>query len=153
MQFSLTQMTGTIPLELMQLTKLRELPTCSLSPRRVTCQPCAQISFCILEQLALWGNQFSGNIPSIIRNLTRLGACHCNDMLLVTEPVAWRLCSRHVFCLFAIVEALAFDSNRLTGEIPSEISLLVDLGASNGFAHKALAASRTHKSISQCHFV
>lgn len=68
-EVGITGITGTIPLELMQQTKLRTLctPSSCFVGRTLTG------FFTIIEQLGLYESLFSGIIPSVMGNLTKLG--------------------------------------------------------------------------------
>ena len=112
------QLTGEIPAELGNLTKLELL---SLYDNQLTGEIPAELGdLANLTHLYLSGNQLTGEIPAELGNLANLQTLHLYSNQLTGEIPA-ELGS------LTNLEVLWLHSNRLTGEIPAELGDLANL--------------------------
>ena len=138
----LTELTGTIPPELGNLTSLTNL---RLSNNKLTGQiPSSLGSLANLQGLYLSSNQLTGQIPSELGSLAKLEVLHLDGNQLTGEipPELGSLATLERLRLFnnqltgpiptwlgnlANLEVLSLRENQLTGEIPAELGSLTNL--------------------------
>ena len=115
---SQNQLTGEIPAELENLSKLQDL---SLGGNQLTGEiPTELGSLTNLQSLSLWGNELTGTIPSELGDLSNLQSLWLYGNQLTSEIPTELGSLSNLYTLW-------LSDNQLTGEIPAELGNLSNL--------------------------